>query len=129
MQALFEANGVETDLELAAFLADHGDPQRAVALAREAYARTPTTAAADILGWALLAAGEIDEAARYADDALRLGGRNSRVLFHAGMIAEAAGQPQLARERLELALELNPAFSPLHAPLAVEALARLEDDG
>lgn len=129
MQALFEANGVQTDLERATLFADHGDPQRAVELAREAYARTPTTAAADILGWALLAAGEIDEAARYADEALRLGGRNSRVLFHAGMIAEAAGQPELARERLELALELNPAFSPLHAPLAVEALARIRDDG
>lgn len=128
MQALFEANGVETDLELAAFFADHGDPQRAVALARDAYARTPTTAAADILGWALLAAGDVDEAAQFADEALRLGGRSSRILFHAGMIAEAAGQPRIARERLQLALELNPAFSPLYAPVAAEALARLKGE-
>lgn len=128
MQALFEANGVKTDLELAAFFADHGDPQRAVELARDAYARTPSVRAADILVWALLKAGDVEEAARRADEALRLGSQDARVLFHAGLIAEAAGQPDQARERLALALELNPGFSPLYAPVAVAALARLEGD-
>ena len=128
MQALFEANGVQTDLELAAFFADHGDPQRAVELARDAYARAPSVRAADVLGWALLKAGEVEEAAHHADEALRLGSQDARVLFHAGLIAEAVGQLDIARERLARALELNPGFSPLYAPVAVEALARLAPD-
>ncbi len=128
MQSLFEANGVQTDLELAAFFADHGDPERAAALARDAYARTPSVRAADILGWALFKAGEVEEAARHADEALRLGWQDARVLFHAGIIAEAAGHPDIARDRLAAALDLNPRFSPLYAPMAVEAIARLEDD-
>lgn len=126
MQALFEANGVQTDLDLAAFFADHGDSRRAAELARAAYARTPSIRAADVLSWALLKAGAIEEAARYADEALRLGSQDARILFHAGLIAEAAGQADQARLRLAGALELNPSFSPLYAPVAVEALARLE---
>lgn len=128
MQALFEANGVRSDLELAAFFADHGNPQRAVELARDAFARTPSVRAADVLGWALLQAGNVGEAAHYAEEALRLGSKDARILFHAGLIAEAAGQADLARDRLGRAIELNPAFSPLYAPVAIEALARLEAD-
>jgi tetratricopeptide (TPR) repeat protein len=127
MQSLFEANGVQSDLELAAFAADHGDPLRAVDLARDAYARTPSVRAADVLGWALFKAGKVDEAAQFADDALRLGSVDVRVLFHAGLIAEAAGDADLAHDRLSDAVELNPAFSPLYAPVAMAALARLED--
>lgn len=127
MQVLLEANGVETDLELAAFFADHGDPQRAVELARDAYARTPSIRAADALAWALFTTDTIAEAAAYADEALRTGWRDSRALFHAGIIAEAAGELDLARARIRLALELNPGFSPLYAPVAADALARLAE--
>jgi Tfp pilus assembly protein PilF len=41
------------------------------------------------------------------------------------MIAEAAGQPELARASLTEALEVNPHFSLAHAATAREALARL----
>lgn len=125
--ALQEANGVAVDLELAAFVADHGDPKRAVELARAAYVRTPSIRAADVLAWSLHAAGESAEAARYAEAALRTGWRDARVLFHAGLIARAAGDTALARERLQLALDLNPGFSALFAPVARAALAGLEE--
>lgn len=125
IHALQEANGIQIDVELAAFFADHGDPQRAVALAREAYARTPSVRVADALAWALHLSGESDEAARYADEALAIGWADSRALFHAGVIAAANGKSDLARERLGRALELNPAFSPLYAPVAADALAEL----
>jgi tetratricopeptide (TPR) repeat protein len=126
MQQLFAANGVDTDLELALFNADHGhDPQAAVALARAAYERRPSIKAADTLAWALYKAGQPAEARRYADDALRLGTKDSLMLFHAGMIAKAQGDRTTARARLGEALALNPNFSPLYAPQARVALAEL----
>lgn len=127
MGELLEANGVRSDLEVAAFLAEHGpDPDAAVARARDAMAERPTVFAADALAWALHAAGSYDEASEYADMAVRLDTANSLVLYHAGVIAAANGETLIAQERLERALDLNPAFSPLHAPRAEAALAELE---
>lgn len=127
MQLLLEANGVRSDLELAAFFAEHGDdPDRALALARDAYAHRPTIFAADVLAWSLYRTGQVAEAAQRADEALRLGTRSSVMLYHAGVIAAAAGDTAIARERLEAALELNPRFSPLLADRTQSALAGLD---
>lgn len=127
IQQLFAANGVDVDLDLALFEANHGDdPARAVELARAAYERTPNVRAADALAWALHRAGDTEEAGRYAVEALRLGTRDASFYYHAGAIAAAAGDVQLARERLEEALALNPHFSPLYAPAAMELLEELD---
>lgn len=126
MQQLFKSNGVDTDLELALFDADHGnDPAATVALARDAYARRPSVKAADTLAWALFKAGQAAEARRYADEALRLGTHDPLMLYHAGMIAQAQGDSAAARAWLGRALERNPSFSPLYAPQARQALANL----
>ena len=126
MQQLFAANGVDTDLELALFEADHGrDPQAALALARAAYERRPSIKAADALAWALFKAGQPAEARGYADQALRLGTRDALMLYHAGMIAQAQGDGVAARDYLRRALEVNPHFSPLYGPRAQQALAKL----
>ncbi len=123
---LLEANGVRQDLEIAAFLAEHGDdPDAAVTRARSAFAVRPTVFGADTLAWALHAAGMDAEAAQYADQAVRLETGSSLLLYHAGVIAAANGETDLARDRLERALALNPDFSPLHAPRAEAALADL----
>ena len=126
MLALQEANGVTVDLELAAFVADHGDPDRAVTLARAAYDRAPSIRAAATLAWSLFAAGRIDEARGYADEALRTGWRDVKVLVHAGLIADAAGRERLARDRLELAVKLNPTLSLVYEPVAEAAFAAVE---
>lgn len=124
---LLEANGVRSDLEIAAFLAEHGrDPETAVARARGALEVRPTIVAADTLAWALHAAGKDDEAAEHADRALRLDTSSSLMLYHAGVIAAANGETDLARSRLERALELNPHFSPLFAPRAEAVLSELD---
>jgi tetratricopeptide (TPR) repeat protein len=124
MQQLFAANGVDTDLELALFDADHGDqPATTVALAQAAYERHPSIKAADTLAWALFKAGRAAEARRYADEALRLGTRDALMHSHAGMIAQALGDEQAARNYLQQALGLNPHSSPLHAARARLALA------
>ncbi|MDQ3492510.1 MAG: tetratricopeptide repeat protein, partial [Chloroflexota bacterium] len=126
IQQLFEANGVNVDLDLALFQANHGDdPAAAVELARRAYESEPNIKAADALGWALYADGQYDEARRYADEALRLGTPYGSFLYHAGMIAQAQGDTEAARDFLSRALEQDPYFSPLFAPRAAEALERL----
>jgi len=134
MQQLFKANGVDTDLELALFDADHPStelraggqtPAATVALARDAYARRPSVKAADTLAWALFKAGQAAESRRYADEALRLGTHDPLMLYHAGTIAQAQGDRVAARDWLARSLERNPSFSPLYAPLARQALANL----
>ncbi|HEX9372783.1 MAG TPA: tetratricopeptide repeat protein [Roseiflexaceae bacterium] len=126
MQQLFKANGVDTDLELALFDADHGhDQQATLALARAVYERRPSIKAADTLAWALFKAGQPAEARRYAGEALRLGTRDALMLYHAGMIAQAQGDGAAARDYLRRALATSPHFSPLYAPRAAQALAEL----
>lgn len=126
IEQLFQANGVRVDLELALFEADHGaDPAAAVALARTGRDDRPGIKGDDALGWALYRAGNAAEAAPYADRAVRLGTQDSIILFHAGMVAAANGNVDVARDRLERALALNPAFSPLFAPEARRALDAL----
>jgi tetratricopeptide (TPR) repeat protein len=113
---LFEENGVNTDLDLALFFADHGDnsPER-VRRAREAYARQPSVHAADVLSWVLYKAGYIDEAREYSRLALRFGTQDALMIHHAGIIARAAGELTAARSHLSRALEINPYFSLLYS--------------
>lgn len=126
IQQLFQANGVNVDLDLALFQANHGDdPKAAVELARRAYGREPNIKAADALAWALYADGQFDEARRFADEALRLGTPYGSFLYHAGMIAKAQGDTDAARDFLSRALESDPYFSPLYAPRAAQALTEL----
>lgn len=123
MRDLFVANDVNIDLEIALFEADHGDPQRALNLARQAYAAQPNVKAADALAWALHRAGLADEARRYSDEALRLGTPYPRLAYHAGMIALAAGDHDVARTHLERALTATGWLSPLEAAIARASLA------
>jgi tetratricopeptide (TPR) repeat protein len=121
-QAVERQNGVNTDAELAIFEADHGSAARAVALGRAAVREAPSVSAADAYSWALTSAGRPRAALRWARAALRTGWRDPLARYHAGMAAKAAGRPMLARRWLAQALELNPRFSPLHAPRAARAL-------
>ena len=70
--ALFQASGVDVDLELALFEADHGDPAVALKLAEQSYATRRTVRTADALAWANHRAGNQVEAARLSAEALRL---------------------------------------------------------
>jgi tetratricopeptide (TPR) repeat protein len=88
--------GVNADVELALFEADHGSPRRAVALGRRAWAAAPSVRSADALGWALHRAGHSRAALGWARRALALGSRDPAFLTHAGLIARSAGQPRLA---------------------------------
>jgi len=122
---LSQANGVQVDVDLALFEADHGDAATALALAEAGYAATPTVRAADARAWALHRLGRDEEAAAFATEALRLGSRDPLLLFHAGAIDAALGRDAQAREHLAAALTIDPGFSATGAAEARDILADL----
>ena len=125
MHRLATANGVNVDLELALFDADHGDPAGALAAARAEWARRQSVHVADAYAWALYANGRYARAAALEDRALALGTRNALFLYHAGMIRLELGDEAGARRYLSRALATNPNFSILHAADAARVLSDL----
>ena len=127
MERLYAANGVDTDLEMALFNADHDQnlPETLV-LAQKAYANRPSIHGADALAWALYKTGGYQEAQKYSDQALQLGTKDALKLFHAGMIALKLGDQAKAREYFEQALAINPHFSVLYADEARRILQTLQ---
>ncbi|MFD6280909.1 tetratricopeptide repeat protein [Streptomyces sp. NPDC060209] len=120
--------GVDESLTEARFEADHGDPEAAVELMRTEWeAQRRSSAVADTLAWSLHRAGRSEEGMQYADQAVGTGVRNASYTYHLGVIESSLGQDGPARGHLEEALRTNPAFSPLAAPLAQEALDALGD--
>jgi len=103
--------GVDVSLERALFEAEHGDPRRALADARAAWARRRSVHAADAMAWALHANGRDDEAVRYARRAMSLGMREGLFLYHAGVIELSREHPAAGRALLRRALEVDPWFS------------------
>jgi tetratricopeptide (TPR) repeat protein len=121
-----ESVGTNTTTERAIFEADHGDPATAVAYGRRAWRLTPSVRAADAYSWALSMAGRHRAALRYSDRALRLGSRDPAFLYHAGIVAFRAGQPDRAGAFLGRLVTQSPNFSPLDSPHARRVLDRLE---
>ncbi|MEU5286087.1 tetratricopeptide repeat protein [Streptomyces sp. NPDC020755] len=118
--------GVDESLVLARFEADHGDPDAAVELLRGQWAKQHRSAAvADALGWALHRAGESEEGLEYARRAADTGVRNASYAYHLGVIQRELEDYGPARRNLEQAVRTDPAFSPLAAPLARQALDAL----
>lgn len=127
VQQLFAANGVSDDLSLALYEADFGDPAAAVVHARAELDRRANIDAEDAMAWALHRAGRDDLALAHARRATNRG-TNPIMLYHRGMIEKALGMTDDATRHLSAALERNPHFSPLHAPLATAALAELRGE-
>ncbi|MFJ6723281.1 MULTISPECIES: tetratricopeptide repeat protein [unclassified Streptomyces] len=123
------AGGVDGDLLLGRFEADHGDPAVAVGLLTGEWRRQPSVEVADALGWALHRSGRHTEALRYAriatDRAKDGTVRSAPYLYHLGMIERQLRDEGPARRHLTEALAINPYFSPLHAPSARRALSAL----
>ncbi|HEX5012984.1 MAG TPA: tetratricopeptide repeat protein [Candidatus Limnocylindrales bacterium] len=122
---LFVAGGVDVDLELALFEADHGDPATAVELAEAAYGTRQTVRTSDALAWAYHKAGRDADASRLSAEALRLGSQDPLLLYHAGVIANASGDTAAARQDLDEAIALDPGFSATGAAIARQTLSEI----
>ncbi len=113
--------------ELALFYANHDVKlDEALALARAELEVRQDVYAYDVLAWASHRAGRHEEARVAIAAALRMGTRDARLFYHAGMIQAALERPDAARAFLRRALALNPHFDLRQATLAERALARLE---
>jgi tetratricopeptide (TPR) repeat protein len=112
--------------QLALFYADHDVHARdAVALAERELRSRRDVYGWDAYAWTLYRLGRYEDAGDAIDEALRLGTRDARLLYHAGMISLALGDDDRAREELHRALAISPSFDPLQAPVARRALRGL----
>ncbi|WP_405918287.1 tetratricopeptide repeat protein [Streptomyces sp. NBC_00728] len=125
-QKLFTSNGVALDSDAALFEADHGDPGRALAIARQGLETRPFMDTHDALAWALHANGQDREALTESGQALAQGTRNALFHYHRAAIEQALGEQNAARDDLTKALSINPHFSPLLTPKAHTALTALK---
>lgn len=114
-EQLFRANGVNVDLELALFEADHGSTRAALTAARTEWSRRQSILVADALAWALHRGGRDRDALHYENLAMRLGMRNALFWFHRGVIERALGRRGASDNDLRTALRIDPYFSPLRA--------------
>jgi tetratricopeptide (TPR) repeat protein len=127
MQALYRENGVDTDVEMALFEVDHNrNLDEAVKQAQAGYKRHPSIRAADVLAWTLFKTGNLTDAQKYSNEALRLGTKDALLLFHAGTIQSALGNRDAAIGYLQQALAINPHFSLIYADQAQTELTRLQ---
>ena len=109
------------------FLADRSaEPEQALSLAAAELTERRDVYGFDAHAWAAYRAGRLDEARTSAAAALALGTKDPMLLFHAGVIAKAAGSPDEARSLLREALDISPRFDPRNALVAEAALKDLE---
>ncbi|WP_308346133.1 hypothetical protein [Streptomyces sp. ISL-66] len=118
-------SGVNEELVLGRFEADHGEPAAAVRRLTAEWARHKSLPVADALGWALHKAGDDTSALEYAKKATEQGLRLAEFSYHRAMIERALGDEAAARRHLQETLRTNPRFSPVHGPLAKDALASI----
>jgi tetratricopeptide (TPR) repeat protein len=114
--------------ELALFYLDHDlKLDEALALARRELDVRRDIYAHDLLAWALYKNGQPGAAREAMAQALRLGTRDARLFYHAGLIERAVGNGGSAARYLRLALETNPHFHLLQASDARRVLRAIAE--
>jgi tetratricopeptide (TPR) repeat protein len=121
-------NKVLYNRELAYFYADHDRKlPEALDLASKELEVRRDIYAYDILAWALYKNGRPAEARTAMIEALKLGTRDARLFYHAGMIHHRLGEYDKAQGYLRRALATNPYFHTLHVGVAERTLQTLEE--
>jgi tetratricopeptide (TPR) repeat protein len=80
----------------------------------------------DSLAWALFKNGRVSEARKLIDEALRIGTKDARINYHAGMIFKALNLRDKAARHLQLGAAVNSSFDPVQEQTARKMLAELE---
>jgi tetratricopeptide (TPR) repeat protein len=120
-------NKVLYNRELAYFYADHDRMlPEALDLARRELEVRQDIYAYDVLAWALYKNDRPQEALVAMTEAMKLGTKDARLFFHAGMIQHRLGDHEKAREYLRRALATNPSFHILHAEAAEHTLKAIQ---
>ena len=110
--------------QLAMFWADHDTRlDEALAVARGERATRRDIYTSDLLAWCLYKKGQYADAKAAMAEALRLGTRDPKLLYHAGLIAAASGDRAGGAKYLRQALAIDPSFDVLQADAARRALA------
>ena len=123
-----EAAAEENDMShLARFWADRGkNLDEALAVMQSERAKRADIYTCDALAWVLFKKGQLAEARAAIDEALRLGTRDARINYHAGMIYQALGDRRRAAKHLGLALATDSSFNVLRADAARQALGAVK---
>ncbi len=115
--------------DLALFYADHDlKLPQALELAEREIAVRRDVYTYDVVAWTLYKNGKADVALSVMAEALKLGTKDARLFFHAGMIHSALAHADQARDYLRRALATNPYFHGLQAELAQQTLKTLEGE-
>lgn len=124
-----ESNGAASGTytrELALFWAEHDTRlDDALAVATRERAARGDIYTSDVLAWCLFKKGRLDEAKSAMTEALRLGTRDSRLFYHAGMIYNSLGDRRQGAKYLKMALASDPSFPVLQADAARHTLSAL----
>jgi tetratricopeptide (TPR) repeat protein len=121
-------NKVLYNRELAYFYADHDlKLDESLDLAAKELEVRRDIYAYDVLAWALYKNGKPQEALAAMTEALKLGTKDARLFFHAGMIYHRLGETEKAKGYLRRALSTNPYFHIFHAETADRLLKELDD--
>jgi tetratricopeptide (TPR) repeat protein len=111
---------------IALFWADHDVKlDEALTVARRERELRSDIYTSDALAWCLFKKGQLTEAKTAMDEALRLGTRDARLFYHAGMIEQGLGNRRDAVKHLQFALKINPSFDILQADTARQTLRAL----
>lgn len=123
------ASGGTAALQLALLWADHETRlDEALAAARRERAVRSDIFTCDVLAWCLYKKGDPVAAKMAIQEALRLGTRDARIHYHAGLIFHALGDSEQAIRHLKLALDTDAFFDLRQAEVAKQTLRTLGDN-
>ena len=113
--------------QLSLFLSEHNRrPLLALELGRRELKVRQDVYTHDAFAWALYRNNQFEAAAKASDQALKLGTRDAKLHFHAGMIQHKLGNREQAIKHLTTVAEFNPNFSLLDRYLAAATLNNLQ---
>lgn len=120
------AFGATYSRQLALFRADHDHElgEALESMKRESRSRSDIYTL-DVLAWCLFKNGQAESARASIEQAMRLGTRDARIFYHAGIIYGSLGDRRRAAHYLKMALDADPAFDISQVDVAREKLREL----